>query len=31
MWNGQNDQKTVNYVKDSFFIKLIKTCKENHE
>ena len=31
MRNGQNDQKTVNYVKDFFFIKLMKICKENQE
>ena len=31
MRNGQNHQKTMNCVKDSFFIKLSKTCKENEE
>ena len=28
MRNGQNDQKTLNCVKD-FFIKLTNTCKKN--
>ena len=31
MRNGQNDQKTVKCVKEFFFIKLTKACKENQE